>query len=446
MLKRIGFRYKILSGIVGLLVLFGLVVIIFAKTVLYENLLGKLEERGISIARNMAANSINPVLTEKFFDIEMMALDLMKSEEDIEYIFVLDNKGKVLTHTFDRGFPVGLMKVNREVLGRNYSIEKIATEKGELIDIAVPMSEGKAGVVHLGFSEQALKEEINSIIALLLRLIIAVSIVGIIIAFFLSQIIAKPVLELVKIVEAAGAGDLDQRASVRSKDEIGKLGESFNLMLKTRKQAEEALRESEAKLHSITSHLAEGIYVLDEPGHVTFMNPEAERLIGWTMEELNEKGPHNLIHPQRPDGTQLPYSECKMHNVTKTGERYFSSDEVFVRKDGTVFPVTVITAPVIENGNIIASVTAFRDITEQKQTEKEKEKLILELQEALATIKTLHGILPICASCKKIRDDKGAWKQIESYISEHSDTEFSHGICPDCAKKMYPEYYKKNGN
>jgi len=256
--------------------------------------------------------------------------------------------------------------------------------------------------------------------------------------------IAKPVLELVTIVEAAGAGDLDQRANVRTVDEIGKLGESFNLMLKTRKQAEEALRESEAKLHSITSHLAEGIYVLDEPGHVTFMNPEAQHLLGWTIEELNEKGPHNLIHPQRPDGTQLPYSECKMHNVTKTGERYISSDEVFVRRDGTVFPVTVITAPVIENGNIIASVTAFRDITERKQTEKEKEKLILDLQEALATIKTLHGILPICSSCKKIRDDEGAWKQIDTYISEHSGAEFSHGICPDCAKKLYPEYYKKD--
>ncbi|MBS1115288.1 MAG: hypothetical protein H6Q94_1017, partial [Nitrospirae bacterium] len=292
-------------------------------------------------------------------------------------------------------------------------------------------------------SEQHLREEINSIIALLLWLIIALSIIGIVIAVFLSLMIAKPVLELAKIVEAASTGDLDQRVNIRSKDEIGKLGESFNAMLKTRKQAEEALKASEGKLHSITSHLAEGIYLLDEMGQITFMNPEAEHLFGWTMAELNEKGPHNLVHFQKPDGTPLSPSECKMHNVIKTKERYFSTDEVFVRKDGTVFPISVIAAPVIENGNIRASVTAFRDITEQKQTEKEKGKLILDLQEALATIKTLHGILPICASCKKIRDDKGYWTQIESYIREHSTAEFSHGICPDCAKKLYPEFYNE---
>jgi len=68
------------------------------------------------------------------------------------------------------------------------------------------------------------------------------------------------------------------------------------------------------------------------------------------------------------------------------------------------------------------------------------EKLNKELNEALSTIKTLHGILPICASCKKIRDDAGAWKQVEAYIGEHTDAEFSHGICPDCAKKLYPEF------
>jgi hypothetical protein len=64
---------------------------------------------------------------------------------------------------------------------------------------------------------------------------------------------------------------------------------------------------------------------------------------------------------------------------------------------------------------------------------------VLKLQAAMDEVKTLSGLLPICASCKKIRDDKGYWTQIETYIREHSDAEFSHGICPDCAKKLYPE-------
>ncbi len=74
---------------------------------------------------------------------------------------------------------------------------------------------------------------------------------------------------------------------------------------------------------------------------------------------------------------------------------------------------------------------------------KEIEKIVSELQNALHTIKVLHGILPICASCKKIRDDQGFWTQIELYIREHSEAEFTHGICPECATKLYPEYCGK---
>jgi CheY-like chemotaxis protein len=70
-----------------------------------------------------------------------------------------------------------------------------------------------------------------------------------------------------------------------------------------------------------------------------------------------------------------------------------------------------------------------------------------ELQKALAKIKTLSGLLPICASCKKIRDDQGYWTQLEYYISEHSEAEFTHGCCPECMKKLYPEMYmKKHGD
>ncbi len=85
----------------------------------------------------------------------------------------------------------------------------------------------------------------------------------------------------------------------------------------------------------------------------------------------------------------------------------------------------------------------YRDITDRIQAEKERERLIQELQQAMTNVKALSGLLPICASCKKIRDDEGYWKQIESYISAHSEAEFSHGICPDCLKKLYPDIYEK---
>ena len=80
-----------------------------------------------------------------------------------------------------------------------------------------------------------------------------------------------------------------------------------------------------------------------------------------------------------------------------------------------------------------------QEIAARKKTQEEKEKIIAELQEAMAQVKTLRGLLPICARCKKIRDDKGYWNQIEIYIAEHSEATFTHGICPECKKELYPE-------
>lgn len=80
-----------------------------------------------------------------------------------------------------------------------------------------------------------------------------------------------------------------------------------------------------------------------------------------------------------------------------------------------------------------------QEIDTRKARERDMERLVKELRDALDQIKTLRGIIPICASCKKIRDDSGFWQQVESYITHHSDAIFSHGICPECVKKLYPE-------
>ena len=113
--------------------------------------------------------------------------------------------------------------------------------------------------------------------------------------------------------------------------------------------------------------------------------------------------------------------------------------------------VDYITKPVVKI-ELLARVNSFlklkKEIDARKAREQEKEALIVELEEALLSIKTLKGLIPICATCKKIRDDKGYWNQIETYIREHSGVEFSHGMCPDCAVKFDEELeaYKKKHN
>jgi hypothetical protein len=79
----------------------------------------------------------------------------------------------------------------------------------------------------------------------------------------------------------------------------------------------------------------------------------------------------------------------------------------------------------------------LEDISERRRAADERERIITELKEALANVKTLRGLVPICASCKKIRDDKGFWSQVDVYVRDHTEAEFSHGICPECSKRLY---------
>jgi FixJ family two-component response regulator len=102
------------------------------------------------------------------------------------------------------------------------------------------------------------------------------------------------------------------------------------------------------------------------------------------------------------------------------------------RLQGEAFCRTVQTA--MDKGLLMRTI---------RRQQEEKDLLIRQLKEALDQVKTLKGIVPICSCCKKIRDDKGFWQQLEIFIQEHSDAEFSHGICPDCLRKYYPEQAEK---
>ena len=116
-------------------------------------------------------------------------------------------------------------------------------------------------------------------------------------------------------------------------------------------------------------------------------------------------------------------------------------------------PQSAMISPLIIDDQISGTVGYIEDVTERIRREKElmervaeREKLIKDLKAAAAEIRTLSEFIPICANCKKIRDDEGYWEQIESYITKHTGGSFSHGICPECAKKLYPAFYEDDGD
>jgi PAS domain S-box-containing protein len=217
-----------------------------------------------------------------------------------------------------------------------------------------------------------------------------------------------------------------------------------------RKRAEEALAEEKRRLSYILEGTNVGTWEWNIQTGERIYNERWAEIIGYTLEELapiSTDTRDKFTHPddvrkskelvEKHFNKELEYYECE------TRMRHKNGSWVWVLDRGKVATWTNDGKPLTMSGT-------HQDITKRKHAEEalrktieEREKLIKELQSALDNVKTLQGLIPICASCKKIRDDKGFWNQVEGYISEHTDAKFTHGICPDCAKELYGDVYDK---
>jgi hypothetical protein len=144
-------------------------------------------------------------------------------------------------------------------------------------------------------------------------------------------------------------------------------------------------------------------------------------------------------HEHRP-GKYCHTKECALKRVLDGAERYTCESQININGGNKNFLVTV-TPYVDSQKKIVGIIESFEDITERQKLEEENDHLISDLQESLKKVKLLSGLLPICASCKSIKDDNGHWSKVETYIANHSEATCSHGICPECAERLYPEIY-----
>jgi PAS domain S-box-containing protein len=202
-----------------------------------------------------------------------------------------------------------------------------------------------------------------------------------------------------------------------------------------RKEAEERLRKSEERFRDLFDNAPIGYHEYDSEGRITNVNQTDVEMLGYTREEMIGQYIWKFNVGEEIAREQVL---AKLAGKLPPGREL---ERTYRRKDGTTFPVLIEDRLIRdEKGQIKGIRCIIQYITQRKNAEAEREKLIQELQEALAKVKTLRGLIPICASCKKIRDDQGYWKQIESYVRDHSEAEFSHGICPECMKKLYPDF------
>jgi PAS domain S-box-containing protein len=210
---------------------------------------------------------------------------------------------------------------------------------------------------------------------------------------------------------------------------------------------ERELREAQARheraralenlsyMAAIVDSAEEAIVGQNMDGLITTWNTGAARLYGYAAEEAVGQ-PALLIVPP-----VLHQEAVELLQKLQRAEVVEPEETRRLRKDGTPVHACVAWSAIRDSaGRVIGASSIAYDITERKRIEAERLELIAHLNETLSKVKTLSGLLPICASCKKIRDDHGYWQQLETFVRERSGAEFSHSICPDCMKELYPEF------
>jgi PAS domain S-box-containing protein len=192
------------------------------------------------------------------------------------------------------------------------------------------------------------------------------------------------------------------------------------------KKAELKLRESEEQFRVLFEQAGNAIFLHDLSGRFHAVNSKACESLDYAEHELLKL----TVADVDPDFTSRQ-DDKKIWNALPV-----AFEGRHRRKDGSLFPVEVRLSKItFREQNLVLSFVD--DISRRKQAEEEREKLIVELKNALAEVRTLSGMLPICSKCKKVRDDQGYWKQIESFIEQHTDVGFSHGLCPECMDALY---------
>lgn len=222
---------------------------------------------------------------------------------------------------------------------------------------------------------------------------------------------------------------------------------SVNREISLRERAQSASEEAENLVRSVLDGSADAILVCDRRGRVILRNSVMSRYHASipSSDPPVEDWPWLFGVYQRDKKTPVPAAELPLVRAAFYGESIDNS-EVYLQPPGweTGRWHLASSRPLLDSaGHPRGGVVVLRDINERRMLEEDRDRLITELYKSLASIKTLTGLLPICAGCKKIRNDQGYWTQVEDFIAQHSDATFTHGLCPDCVAGLYPEVSKK---
>ena len=184
----------------------------------------------------------------------------------------------------------------------------------------------------------------------------------------------------------------------------------------------------------VVEHSDDILTIRGADGRIRYTSPSFQRVMGYKQEEVIGETGFDLLHPEDRTNVLSALEEFMKTPGARDSIQYRAR-----RANGSWVSLEVVAYNLLDHPVIQGVLISGRDISNRKRDEAVKDRLIWELRQTLAAVNTLSGVLPVCASCKKIQNEEGHWQQIELYIREHAQVEFSHGMCPECTRLWFPE-------
>jgi signal transduction histidine kinase len=238
-------RTKILGIVLGFIILLGVSVMVQSRYALTATMTAQLEEQSVSVSRDLAARATDPILLNDLLGLHDLFDETLANNPNVRYAFIVDPQGQVIAQTFEGGFPLDLLTINSVNADEHHHTALIQTDEGLIWDTAVPILEGKIGTARIGLSDISMQSALSTLTVQLLLTIVLVSATGVLVAVFLTWILTRPIIELVRATQSVAKGDFTPRVPRWADDEIGDLAEAFTSMSEELARTEGLRRERE---------------------------------------------------------------------------------------------------------------------------------------------------------------------------------------------------------
>ncbi|WP_370573231.1 PAS domain S-box protein, partial [Methanomethylovorans sp.] len=388
--KNKSIRTKLVLHFVTITLILGIFMGIYLNVVQSKTLHDELERSGVNLAMQLSESSINPMLTDNYVNLQWLVENVVATEKDVLYVFILDENRNVVAHTFRNGFPDQLQYIN--IPSSQAGTLLLDTEYGLVTDVSSPILGGRSGEVHVGMSHARVNASVfqsNVVLILFMLLLMAIGISG---SYFSARKIFSPLAALNLGVVEFGKGNLEQKVIITSGDEVGDLSRSFNEMadhirslIADKEQYLREILETRNYLNTIISGSRDGILVLDSRTTIEFCNEAFCVISGFAKYEVMEDNISNYI------------PAFKKHLNASPGAKKVNLfvEANIITKDGSVTPL-FLSIQSIEYQGDLKYVLMVRDISEQKEFESLKNNLISNISHELRTpLNIMRGFMEI---------------------------------------------------